>query len=372
MVLSPDFIEEVPRDTLRIFQDLESSMRGDAASSLTNPEAADRAGTRAAIAADSNRLKKPIATSVKDTMIEAAKVSALSDEAVYDAARTAGLLGPSAPLADSKAMEQVLRDGIATVADMTNIVRTSAEQRVSFEFIDALDRAVLEITTGAKSRDAAIRTAIDIIARTESSVTYTSVNGQRVRSKLYGAVRRAVTTGTNQTTLRMQDVRFDEVGATDWEITAHFGARPEHATWQGQVIADKDLVSRTGYGTGPGLGGWNCHHSKFPFFPDIMEELDPDTIPSQAENAEQYDLSQRQRLAERNVRTYQTRSDIYRDAERAGHADIEEYARAEKERNAALARKWRKEAERVAKLRDGAVRTARQAAGPGEAGVFRL
>lgn len=25
----------------------------------------------------------------------------------------------------------------------------------------------------------------------------------------------------------------------------------------------------TGYGTGPGLGGWNCRHSMFPFYEDF-------------------------------------------------------------------------------------------------------
>ena len=57
------------------------------------------------------------------------------------------------------------------------------------------------------------------------------------------------------------------------EVTAHSGARPEHAEWQGKIYSRSgkskkypDLVKVTGYGTGPGLGGWNCRHSMFPYY----------------------------------------------------------------------------------------------------------
>lgn len=57
------------------------------------------------------------------------------------------------------------------------------------------------------------------------------------------------------------------------EVTAHAGARPEHAEWQGKIYSRSgkskkypSLKDKTGYGTGPGLGGWNCRHSMFPFY----------------------------------------------------------------------------------------------------------
>lgn len=73
-------------------------------------------------------------------------------------------------------------------------------------------------------------------------------------------------------------------------MTAHGGARPEHAEWQGKVYSRSgkskkypSLVDKTGYGTGPGLGGWNCRHSMFPFYEgstraytdEELEELKP-------------------------------------------------------------------------------------------------
>ena len=57
------------------------------------------------------------------------------------------------------------------------------------------------------------------------------------------------------------------------ETTAHSGARPSHARWQGRCSAapaspksTRISAGATGYGTGPGLGGWNCRHSFHPYF----------------------------------------------------------------------------------------------------------
>lgn len=74
------------------------------------------------------------------------------------------------------------------------------------------------------------------------------------------------------------------------EVTAHGGARPEHAEWQCKIYSRSgkskkypSLKEITGYGTGPGLGGWNCRHSMFPYYEgttrayteDELEELKP-------------------------------------------------------------------------------------------------
>ena len=71
----------------------------------------------------------------------------------------------------------------------------------------------------------------------------------------------------------MQEARADELVCDLVETTAHSGARPSHAEWQGQAFSRSgksrkypDFVQVTGYGTGEGLGGWNCSHSFYPFF----------------------------------------------------------------------------------------------------------
>jgi hypothetical protein len=61
-----------------------------------------------------------------------------------------------------------------------------------------------------------------------------------------------------------------------------------------------DFVESTGYGTGGGLCGWNCRHNFVPFDPKFMKnnlkEYDL------KENEKVYNLTQKQRLFERNIR----------------------------------------------------------------------
>lgn len=73
-------------------------------------------------------------------------------------------------------------------------------------------------------------------------------------------------TGVNQTAGKLQIARMDEMGCRFVETTAHGGARPSHAAWQGQrfhrggAVEYKgrhypDFEAATGYGTGEGLCG---------------------------------------------------------------------------------------------------------------------
>lgn len=87
------------------------------------------------------------------------------------------------------------------------------------------------------------------------------------------AVRRAVATGVNQACGKAQEQLADDLGCDLVETTAHSGARPEHALWQGQIFSRSgkstkypDFRRSTGYGTGAGLMGWNCRHSFNPWF----------------------------------------------------------------------------------------------------------
>lgn len=105
-------------------------------------------------------------------------------------------------------------------------------------------------------------------------------------------------------------------------MTAHEGARPTHAVWQGRVyhrggavVQDgeryEDFEAATGYGTGPGLCGWNCRHNFYPFYPGIsvrnytderLAELDARNIPYGGGLYTRYEITQMQRALERRVR----------------------------------------------------------------------
>ncbi len=125
----------------------------------------------------------------------------------------------------------------------------------------------------------------------------------------------------------LQLARMEEMDCEFVEVTAHEGARPTHAVWQGRVyhrggavVHDgeryEDFETATGYGTGPGLCGWNCRHNFYPFYPGIsvhnytderLAELDARNIPYGGGLYTRYEIAQTQRAQERKVRKYKRR-----------------------------------------------------------------
>lgn len=93
------------------------------------------------------------------------------------------------------------------------------------------------------------------------------------------------------------------------ETTAHIGARPSHAVWQGKVFSRSGSTSQypnfeqpTGYDTKDGLCGWNRRHSFFPFFEGYSKPAYDMSKFDSEENARLYEEEQKQRRYERMVR----------------------------------------------------------------------
>ncbi len=198
------------------------------------------------------------------------------DDDIY---RAAGL--NPLPLNLSPAMLRALTAGIEKTNNLlSNLTRTTAINAQQ-AFIKAADLAYLQVSTGAMSYDQAIRMAVkQMAAEGLTVVDYASGH----RDKIDVAMRRAVLTGVSQTAGKLQEIRADEMGQDLVQVSAHIGARntgtgvANHESWQGGIYSRsgthpkyKNFVEVTGYGTGAGLGGWNCRHSFFPFFEGISE-----------------------------------------------------------------------------------------------------
>ena len=85
------------------------------------------------------------------------------------------------------------------------------------------------------------------------------------------AASRAVRTGFNRAVSKISDANAEKLHAEYFEVSAHLTARLSHAVWQGKVYSREQLVEVCGLGTGPGLLGWNCRHSYYPFIPGISK-----------------------------------------------------------------------------------------------------
>lgn len=183
-----------------------------------------------------------------------------------------------------------------------------------FAFIQACNKAQMKVSTGAFSYDKAIADAIKEAAVQGTEVLYPS---QHV-DKLDVAVRRAVLTGVNQTAAEMNLQYAKDQNCDYVETTAHEGARPEHAVWQGRVFClsgtdpkYENFYEATVYGTGPGLCSWNCRHNFHAFFPgistpaytqEILDDYSAKNVEYNGKQFTEYEASQMQRGHERQIR----------------------------------------------------------------------
>ena len=327
-MLTPDYLENLPDAAVELWQQVEDDILKDIAERISQldelepltPTAAWQAWRYEQMQACHQdalsilaRYSKRSRDTIRQTLLDAGLTTLASDDAVY---RAAGLEPP--PVERSEAFNNLLNAGYRqTLGTWQNLTATTANT-VTGEFERALDRAWLQVSSGAFSYDAAIRGAVDGLAGRMNGVTYPSGH----RDTLEVAVRRAVLTGTNQTCARLQLARAEEMGCEFVEVSAHAGARPEHAVWQGKVyhvggaaeldgVLYEDFDTATGYGTGPGLCGWNCRHSFYPFFPGIskrlygqeeLDRLEAKTVEYGGEKYTEYEITQMQRELERRVR----------------------------------------------------------------------
>ena len=228
------------------------------------------------------------------------------------------------PFEESAALNNLLNAGARqTCGTWRNLPATTANT-VSGAFERTLDVAWGKVATGAFDYKTAVKQAVDSLADEMPEITYPSGH----TDSLEVAARRAVLTGVNQTAGKLQEARMDEMNVEFVETSAHGGARPSHAEWQGRRFHRggavdylgkhyPDFEQATGYGTGAGLCGWNCRHTFFAVFPELgdpptwteesLQELNARNIEYNGKLYTQYEVNQMQRARERNVRKWKKR-----------------------------------------------------------------
>lgn len=220
----------------------------------------------------------------------------------------------------SDSMRQTLEAGFRkTLGVMNNLTSTTA-LTTQKAFYRACNDAYMQITSGAFSYQEAIRNVLKQAAQGGLTVEYPSGH----TDKLDVAIRRAALTGVGQTAAEIGKMNAEANGCYLMEISAHSGARPTHAVWQGQLVtmtgqdAGKVIdgmkvftLSEIGYGSGAGFRGWNCRHDWYPYFPGLstpnyskkeLEKLNEKSIEWNGKKYTEYEISQMQRAQERKIR----------------------------------------------------------------------
>lgn len=330
-MLQPDYLDHAPDEMVQLWQTVEDDILRDVARRIgkingMTPTAnwqlwryqqveAVREEVVKLLAKYSGKSEREIRRILQEACTAALEAD---DEIYYHYGKT------PTPFAESVPLQNLLNAGYRqTSGTWSNLTATTANT-VTGAFERVLDEAWLKVSSGAFDYKSAVKTAVDTLADNMPYITYPTGH----TDTLEVAARRAILTGVNQTAGKLQDAQMKELGVEYVETTAHGGARPTHAEWQGKrfhlggdKVLDgkmyKDFVRETGYGTGAGLCGWNCRHQYFACFPELgdppswtqesIEQLNARNVEYNGQMYTQYEISQMQRARERNVRKWKRR-----------------------------------------------------------------
>lgn len=322
-MLKPKYIEQLPEAMIELYSEVEQDILADMARRIVTydywiPAAEwqhrkliEMGNFESYILKALSALTGKREAELKRLMREAGAEALRFDTRIY---QSQGLKVPS--LAESESLQSVLNAGYrATNGTFRNLTGTTAKTATQ-QFERALDRAWLQIQSGGFDYNTTIRRAVKDLSRQGiCAIRYPSGHMDTIEV----AVRRAVVTGVNQTAGRLQWELADEMECDLVETTAHAGARPSHAEWQGKVFSrsGKDkrypaFIESTGYGTGAGLCGWNCRHSFNPYFDGMprtysasdLAEYEKKKYTYNGHRMTEYEASQQQRYIERQIRRW--------------------------------------------------------------------
>lgn len=209
----------------------------------------------------------------------------------------------------NKNLNKGIKDTQGEIKNLCNISRKCTNK----QFIKACDEAYSKIVSG-NDADKAIESSIRKLSQKGIEVVgYTDHT-----TSMDVAVRRAVTSGVNQSSLKFKMDNCKELGINIVKTSSHGGARPSHQEWQGKLFylhtpvkGLQNFKKATGYGRVDGLGGANCRHS---FYEVTDYEYENDLVDTDEfdknRNDDQYELEQKQRYYERQIRSWKKRKNI--------------------------------------------------------------
>lgn len=131
-------------------------------------------------------------------------------------------------------------------------------------------------------------------------------NAGREWKDITAYVRMNVKSIGNKTYISQQEQLASDIGIPKKdrkiEVSSHHGSRPEHAVWQGRVYSYKDFVSICKPNTATGICGINCRHRYYEFIDGISKPVF--THYNEEEDKKRYEIQQKQRYIEANIRKY--------------------------------------------------------------------
>lgn len=336
--MTPEELEKLPKPLERTMTALEMSIMSEIVerikySAQITPVTDWLLNRLTAIGESKSRIKKLIKEVLKDADLDidkiykqAAESDYIRNREIYEAAGK-----DYTPYEENEWLQQAVEAARRQTQDdlrpFENLTKTTGfnvmmgNKRVftpMSEYLErSLDKAMMAITTGAKTYSQAIDEVIDEMTSSGVRVVdYASGKSDRIEV----AARRAVMTGIAQMTDKVNEKNAEELQTDYWEVDWHMGARNtgtgylNHQSWQGKVYSSDEMKSVCGLGQMLGFAGINCYHIRFPFIPGVSKRKYTDEWLEEQNRKENekksykgrsystYEALQHQRKLERTIR----------------------------------------------------------------------
>lgn len=338
-MLTPQQLANLPKGIMDIYEELSEFVLRDIACRIAGAaEITDTAEYQMYRA-------RALGMSTKEITEKLAKINGVSEDKIaelildaaersneFDARMLTGNDGSAIPLKDNEQLQKL----IAAQIKQTNGACKNFTGTLGFAEIDAngqvvyssltdflrkqMDMAQMKVATGVTDYNTAIRQACNTLAESGlRTVYYASGRSDRIEV----AVRRALMTSVSQVTQKISEQNAAEFGADGWEISAHVGARPSHAVYQGRQYPNSQYETIVL----PLINDYNCRHSAYPIVmgvtkPAYTEEqltaLDPPPFTYEGKQYTAYKAQQQMRKMERAMRKQKDRCIV---ADAAGDND---------------------------------------------------
>ena len=239
-MLSPSYLDSLPDSFVKLFQEVEEQILQDVARRIGKMDTVTatanwqlwRYQQTEALREDVIKLLAKYSgkseATIRRLLLQAATEAMEREDAIYYHYD----LEPT-PFEESAALNNLLDAGARqTCGTWQNLTATTANT-VTGAFERTLDAAWLKVSTGAIDYKTAVKQAVDSLADGMPMVTYPSGH----KDSIEVAARRCILTGVNQTCAKLQLERARQMNVRYVQVTAHGGARPSHAEWQGKIYA---------------------------------------------------------------------------------------------------------------------------------------
>ena len=197
------------------------------------------------------------------------------------------------PFAENRELQAIVRAYAKSTGEtMINLAKTKAlcildhngnVKGLQKYYTDVLDKAVMQVTTGATDFHTAMRDSIVELGGSGVRVDY----GGGVTRRLDTVVRQNLLWGAKQASVEYNELIGEELGCDGYEVDAHSSPRPSHMFVQGKQYCigksrtingikfigfeETDPTSPDGKSASRALGEYGCLHYKTPILCGISE-----------------------------------------------------------------------------------------------------